>query len=136
MRRDLSIVLTVLVIVVLLPHCAPSEVEGGPQETVRAFYRHLNDESYDAAKRLYDDAVLEVLDDPESSSEEGFRTWVRKETKNGRVSELEISSATVDESAATLEYAIVYKDGTRESRSVTLSRDDEQWKLGFISKPQ
>jgi len=133
MRRLVLTRLAVVLSVALLPHCAPGEVEGGPEDTVRTFYRHLNEESYDDAKRLYDDAVLQVLDDPESP-EEGFRAWVQQETKNGIVSKLDISKATVEESAATLEYAILYDDGTRERRSVTLTRHDDRWKLGFINK--
>ena len=136
MRREGWIRSIVVLLVAVLPHCAPSDVAGGPQDTVKTFYRHLDEGSYEAAKQLYDDSVRTVLDDPESSSEEGFRAWVRKETKNGIVSRLEIDNPTVTESSARLNYAIVYEDGTRERRSVTLTRHDEQWKLGFISKAE
>ena len=134
MRRHVRtglVLLVILPLMGLLASCGSNEVEGGPEDTVRTFYRHLNDQSIDDAKRLYDDAARELLAD---SDDIGFQNWVQKETQNGTITKLAMGEAALENATATVAFAIVYDDGTRASRSVTLTQHDDQWRLGFISE--
>jgi hypothetical protein len=133
MRDMLAACLAVALCCGPILNCASGEEEGGPGHTVQQFYRHLNDGAYVEAKGLYNAEALAVLDDPDVSSDEGFRAWAQQETKSGIISEVTIVNSSVEEMSAAVEFEIVYGDGTRLQRSVTLTQEAGQWKLGFIS---
>lgn len=109
-----------------------SSEEEGPGGAVQQFYRHLNDGDYAAAKAMYSAEVLAVLDDPEVSSEEGFRSWARTETKEGSVSAVDILGEEAAEEEVRIEYRVDYRDGTSKTGSVTVTQRDGVWKLGFL----
>lgn len=133
MRQMLAASLALAVCCGPLLNCAPGEEQGGPGQAVQQFYRHLNDGAYVEAKGLYNAEALAVLDDPNVSSEESFRAWAQQETKSGIISKVTIVKASVEETTADVEFEIVYDDGTRLKRSVTLTQEDGRWKLGFVS---
>jgi len=132
MSRKLGTILTAL-LCALSVACAPGGAPDGPGQAVQQFYRHLNDEAYNDARRLYNAEALAVVGNPEVTSDAAFGSWAQAETKSGIISEVEIVASTVDESTASVEFEIVYDDGSREKRSVELTQEDGQWRLGFIS---
>ncbi len=120
--------------IALLGGCSSPDTSGGPEQVVHEFYQHLNSGDYDRAMSYYGKEARAIFEDPATASDSGFSRWARKETKEGRVDEVEVTRSTPSEDQTTtaLEYEIVYSDGTRASRSVTLSHKNGEWKLGLI----
>jgi hypothetical protein len=54
------------------------------------------------------------------------------ETKNGKVESVRIVQEQAEASSATVEFEVVYRDGTQASRTVTMTLEDGEWKLGLI----
>jgi hypothetical protein len=131
MNRSLRRKLFPLFIGLLLLGCS-SAPASGPGQAVQDFYRHLNDENYHGAMSLYNAEAKQVLQDPDSASQEAFAEWARLETKNGRVDEVKLLEEQVEEASATIEYEVLYRDGTRARHSVTLTFEEGEWKLGLI----
>jgi hypothetical protein len=114
-----------------IPACGPSQdgqIEaGGPGGAVQSFYRHLNDGAYPEAKALYTVEAREALDDPEV-----FGSWAEQATRKGTISKIEIVDSTVEETSATVEFEIVFDDGSKEPHTVELVDEGGQWRLGLI----
>ena len=107
--------------------------DDGPDAVVRQFYDHLNDGAYDRALALYSAEAKAALVDPEAAdSRELFAEWAQIETKEGKVDEVRVIDQSAEESSATIEFEVVYSDGSRASRKVELTRVDGGWKLGLI----
>jgi hypothetical protein len=131
MSRTLHRTLVPLFIGLLLLGCSSSP-DNGPTQAVKDFYRHLNNENYRGAMSLYNAEARQVLEDPNTASAEGFAEWARVETKDGKVDEIRVLQEQADEASATVEYEVVYKDGTRANHTITLTLEDGAWKLGLI----
>jgi hypothetical protein len=131
MSRTLHRTLVLSFLGLLILGCA-SEPENGPTQAVKDFYRHLNNENYRGAMALYNAEARQVLEDPNTASAEGFAEWARTETKDGDIDEVRVLQEQADEASATVEYEVVYKDGTRAAHTVTLTLEDGAWKLGLI----
>ena len=113
MHKRRMIPLIVLLALVLIPACSsgPGEAEG-PGGAVQRFYKHLNDENYRAARGLYTQEALELLSDPEFSTEQSFRNWAKEHTKQGSISGVTIlGTETLDTGGTRVEYQIDYDDG-------------------------
>lgn len=112
--------------------CA-SAPDGGPEQAVQGFYTHLNDGNYGAAIGLYSAEALSVLQDPDSASDSAFAAWAKEETKEGSVDRVEVvqQEATGDDSA-TVEFRVVYRDGSTAEHTVTVTRESGAWKMGLI----
>lgn len=132
MRKQPIPCLTVAVLLGLILACAPGADESGPGGAVQRLYRHLNDGDYAAAKGLYNSEARALLDDPDFSSEEGFRTWARQHTREGTVSNVDILSVDTVGEEARVEFRIVFEDGSSESGQVTATLEDGEWKLGLL----
>jgi hypothetical protein len=117
----------------LLVVACSSAPEDGPAQAVEQFYGHLNDGDYRRAMALYSAEARAALDDPDSASAEGFADWAKLETKDGKVDRVQVTQEQADEASATVEFSVVYKDGTSASHTVTLTFEDGAWKLGLIS---
>jgi len=131
MSRTVRGALAVTILVLAIAGCS-SPVEEGPTLAVETFYDHLNRSNYQEAMALYNAQAREILDDPEAASASGFAEWARLETKRGEVQEIEVLSEQAEETSATVEYEIVYRDGTRVSRKVSLTLEEGAWRLGLI----
>ena len=131
MSRAMHRTFVLLSFVLLLLGCSSSP-DNGPAQAVKDFYRHLNNENYRGAMSLYNAEARGVLEDPSTSSAEGFAEWARAETKDGKVDEVRVLQEQADEASATVEYEVVYKDGTRANHTVKLTLEDGAWKLGLI----
>jgi hypothetical protein len=99
---------------------------------VEEFYERLNDGDYRRAMALYNAEARQVLDDPDSASTEGFAEWAKLETKNGTVDRVQVMDERADEENATVDFQVVYSDGTRTVHTVKLTLEEGEWKLGLI----
>jgi hypothetical protein len=131
MRKHTGLFL-VLIILLLVPACSTGTDQTGPGGAVQRFYGHLNDGDYAAAKDLYNTRAREALDDPEFSSEEGFRMWAEDHTKQGSIAEIRILSEETAENECHVKFEIVFDDGTTQAGQVTATLEGEEWKLDLI----
>jgi hypothetical protein len=53
-------------------------------------------------------------------------------TRKGTISKIEIVDSTVEETSATVEFEIVFDDGSKEPHTVELVDEGGQWRLGLI----
>ncbi len=112
---------------------ACSSAPTGPEQAIQDFYRHLNEGAYSKAMSLYNSEAHAVFEDPETAGSSVFGEWARSETKDGRVDRVQVLQQETSDDRASVEFEIVYADGTRVSRSVALTREGGEWKLGLIS---
>jgi len=130
-RRVIGIVLAAL-LVLAGAGCA-SESSDGPQQSIEQFYQHLSDRNYRGAMSLYNAEARKVLEDPDMASDSGFAEWAKLETKDGKIDAVTVvQQENPDETRATVEFRVVYSDGSTVDRTVTLTLEDGQWKLGLI----
>ena len=115
----------------LLLACSQSGEAEGPGGAVQIFYEQLNDGNYNNAKEMYTAEARATLDDPELSSAGGFRTWADTQTKKRSISKVEILQEEPDDSGATIDYQITYRDGSTKKSQVRLIEEEGIWKLGF-----
>jgi hypothetical protein len=100
---------------------------------IQEFYGHLNDGHYTQAMALYNSDARGTFEDPEAVGDSRFDEWARTETKHGKVDRVRVVEEQATEYQASVEFEIVYTDGTRASRSVTVLQENGAWKLGFIN---
>jgi len=115
----------------LILACSQSGEAEGPGGAVQLFYQQLNSGNYNAAKEMYNAEVRATLDDPEVSSASGFRAWANTQTKERTISKVEILESVSDETGATIDYEIQYKDGSTKKSQVHMTQEEGEWKLGF-----
>ncbi len=111
--------------------CSPAP--SGPEEVVQEFYRYLNEGHYTQAMSLYNREARGIFEDPATVGDSSFDEWARTETKDGKVDSVQVVQHEASDDHASVEFQIVYTDGTRISRSVTLTHASGEWKLGLIS---
>jgi hypothetical protein len=116
----------------LVAGCSSEPPEEGPGDAVELFYRHLNEGNYGGAKALYSSQARSILEDPDSADDAGFAEWAKLETKEGQIESVNVVSESEEEDAAALDYEIVYTDGSRVQRKVTMVRENGDWKMGLI----
>ena len=132
MNRAVRRTLFPLVLGLLLAGCSGQETSG-PGAAVEAFYDHLNSGNYVAAKALYTAEMRDMLHDPASASDAGFVEWARTETRDGSIDTVRITQEETDENdGATVEYELVYRDGSTARHTVTMKLEDDAWKLGLV----
>ena len=112
---------------------ACSSAPTGPEQAIQEFYRHLNEGDYTQAMSQYNGEARGIFADPEAAGESVFDEWARIETKDGKVDRVQVVQQEASDDHASVEFQIVYTDGTRVSRSVTLTHESGKWKLGLIS---
>ena len=112
---------------------ACSSAPTGPEGAIQEFYRHLNEGHYRQAMSLYNSEARGIFEDPETGGDSVFDEWARTETKDGKVDRVQVVQQEASDVHASVEFQIVYTDGTRVSRSVTLTHESGEWKLGLIS---
>lgn len=132
MRKPTGLFLIVVLALCLVPACSPGADDSGPGGAVKRFYRHLNAGDYAAAKELYTTAARTTIDDPDFSSEEGFRDWALEHTRQGTISEVRILNEETGDGSSHLEYELVFEDGTTQAGRVTATLEGEEWKLGLL----
>ena len=81
---------------------------------------------------MYSADVRQALEVSGGQVDEGYMEWARGETKNGKVDRIEIVEETVDPDSTVVKFRVVYGDGSTADRSVSLTKEAELWKLGFI----
>ncbi len=120
-----------------IPLCAMalacSSGPSGPEQVIQQFYSHLNDGAYSNAMSLYSSDARGIFEDSASDGSSMFGEWARIETREGKVDRVQLLQQEASDDGASVEFEIVYVDGTRVSRSVTLTRENGEWKLGLIS---
>lgn len=117
----------------LLPGCGGGGEEAEePGDVVETFYDHLNQGNYTEAMTLYSSDALQALEggDPD---ETGFADWAREETRDGSLQRIAVVHIEQPGETATVEFEIVYGDGTKQRRSVTLVREDGAWRMNLVS---
>jgi hypothetical protein len=117
----------------VLPGCgSDADDEEGPGAVVEVFYKHLNDENFSEAMALYSADALSALEggDP---AETGFADWARQETREGSLQRIAVLGVEQPGETATVHFEIVYGDGTKARRSVTLVREDGTWRMNLVS---
>ena len=124
--------LAVLLLFLVLAACSSGPPEVGPGDAVELFYEHLNDGNYGDAKALYSTQARSILSDPDSADDAGFAEWAKIETKEGQIQDVNVVNETQEEEVAALDYEIVYTDGSRAQRKVTMVRENGDWKMGLI----
>ena len=125
-------ILATLFVMMLVPGCS-SKPDTGPVAALQEFYGHLNDGDYPEAMQLYDDKSRQVLLDPNTGSKEAFSIWALGETKNGSVDKVRVVKQEAGDKNATLDYEVVYSDGSTAKHTVTLTLESGAWKLSLIS---
>jgi hypothetical protein len=109
---------------------APAE-DAGPkvEDTVKAFYEHLNAGHQTEALALYTDANRTAMSAPES----GFVDWAKTETKDGTLQSVDVPPVTTPGNTVTVPFTLVYKDGSRAERAVEAYRIGGTWMLGSVT---
>ncbi len=129
-RLSYRALLTILLFALPLA-CSPAP--SGPEEVIQEFYRYLNEGHYTQAMSLYNSEARRIFEDPETAGDALFDEWARTETKDGKVDRVQVVQQEASDEHASMEFQIVYTDGTRVGRSVTLTQESGEWKLGLIS---
>ena len=111
---------------------APAPAEAAPdaataEGTVQIFFEHLNAGRGEQALALYTDEARQALEDPEV-----FGSWIAQITRDGSIRTVRIVSAAPQAEHTTVDFDIVYEDGTQVRRSVQVQGADGQWKMGLI----
>ena len=109
---------------------APAE-DAGPkvEDTVKAFYEHLNAGHQAEALALYTEANRTAMSAPDS----GFTDWAKGETKDGTLQSVEVEPVANPGNTVTVPFTLVYKDGSREQRAVEAYNIGGTWTLGSIT---
>ncbi|HET9300058.1 MAG TPA: hypothetical protein VFO11_08935 [Candidatus Polarisedimenticolaceae bacterium] len=109
---------------------APAE-DAGPkvEDTVKAFYEHLNAGQQTEALALYTEANRTAMSAPDS----GFADWAKGETKDGTLQSVEVEPVAVPGNTVTVPFTLVYKDGSKELRAVEAYRIGGTWMLGQVT---
>ena len=124
---------TLLTILLCALPLACSSAPTGPEQAIQEFYQHLNAGDYPQAMSQYNSEARGIFEDPATVGESVFDEWARIETKDGKVDRVQVVQQEASDDRATVEFQIVYTDGTRVSRRVTLTHESGEWKLGLIS---
>ena len=147
MRRSSLVVVPAALTFLLLASCSSSEKteenatagatetapaeDAGPkvEETVKAFYDHLNAGQQADALALYTDANRKAMSAPES----GFADWAKSETKDGTLQSVEVQPVANPGNTVTVPFTLVYKDGSKAERAVEAYRIGGAWMLGSVT---
>ena len=95
--------------------------------TVQIFFEHLNEGRSEQALALYTDEAHQALEDPEV-----FGSWVKQITRDGTIRTVRIVSSSPQAGYTTVDFDLVYEDGTEVRRSVQVQGGEGQWKMGLI----
>lgn len=103
--------------------------EGTPGAAVQEFYRHLGDGSYEVAQAMYSADAREIVADPEM-----FRSWAEQATHQNSIEKVSILDSNVaeDQTHASVDFEIAFRDGSAEAYSVQLVDEAGEWKLGLV----
>ena len=126
--------LPVLCLLALCVACSSSTTSSETEVAIQQFYDRLGAEDYTAVLAMYNVEVRQALQISGGQVDQGFVEWAQEETKMGRVDRIEIVEESVENDTAEVKYRVVYGDGSTTERSVGLTREEGQWKLGFIDK--
>ena len=147
MRRSSLVVVPAVLAFLLLASCSSSEKteenatggatetapaqDAGPkvEETVKAFYEHLNAGQQAEALALYTEANRTAMSAPES----GFGDWAKSETKDGTLQSVEVQPVANPGNTVTVPFTLVYKDGSKAERAVDAYRIGGTWMLGSVT---
>ena len=122
----------VLCLLALCAACSSSSSTSEAELAIQQFYDRLGSEDYTAALSLYKTDVREALQISGGQVDQGYVEWAQEETKMGKVNGIEVVEESVDGDTAEVKYRIAYGDGSTSDRSVKLTREDGEWKLGYI----
>ena len=122
----------VLCLLALCAACSSSPSTSEAELAIQQFYDRLGSEDYTAALNLYKSDVREALQISGGQVDQGYVEWAQEETKMGKVNGIEIVEESVDGDTAEVKYRIAYGDGSTSDRSVKLTQEDGEWKLGYI----
>jgi hypothetical protein len=132
MNRAARRILLFAALGLLIAGCSGEETSG-PGQAVETFYDRLNAGEYVAAKALYTAEMRDMLGDPASASDSGFVDWAKTATRDGTIDSVRITQEQTDEEGgATVEYEIVYRDGSTAQHNVTMKLEEGAWRLGLV----
>lgn len=133
MKRFSRGLLPVLCLLALCAGCGSSTTTTSESElAIDLFYERLGSEDYAGVLNLYNAEVRQALQMTGGQVDEGYVEWARTETKMGKVSRIEIVEESTEGDTSDVKYRVVYGDGTKANRSVKLTREAGEWKLGYI----
>ena len=122
----------VLCLLALCAACSSSSSTSETEVAIQQFYDRLGAEDYTTVLGMYNADVRQALQISGGQVDQGYVAWAQKDTKMGKVDGIEIVEETVDNDTAEVKYRVDYGDGSTADRSVKLTREDGQWKLGYI----
>lgn len=133
MKKYISRQLLILLASALAFSCSSTE---SPERKVEEFYEFLNAGDYAKAKEFYSTEARRAVE--QDIPNEEFIDWARnEETKRGTIENVKIINSIIKGESATVNYALIYKDGSTANRSAILSKEGNIWKLGLIpSEPK
>jgi hypothetical protein len=116
----------------LLAGCAPGDGSstpdpGTPGAAVHQFVTQVNAGDLESARDLYSSETRQIVEDPEI-----FQSWADQFTHDRTVTDISILESSVAEDTATVQFEIVFEDGSKTSHSVELVSEQGDWKLGPI----
>jgi hypothetical protein len=146
MRRPSRLLVPAALMFLLLASCSSSEkteeAAGGTaetasteqagarvEETVKAFYEHLNAGHQTEALALYTEANRTAMSSPDS----GFADWAKAETRDGTLQSVEVEPVASPGNTVTVPFTLVYKDGSRAERAVEAYNIGGTWMLGSVT---
>lgn len=101
-----------------------------PEGVVIRFYKSLNASDYSKAKEMYTAEALQFVDTQLPGDR--FVQWADMETRKGTIQDVKVNSADTRGEGSDLSFSVVYKDGSSVDKTVTLKRENGDWKLGLI----
>jgi len=121
------------------PETSPAErqlIGNSPQETIQAFYSHLNAGEYSKAKELYSTEARRAVDGELFAAFGGFVSWAEDETHQGSIERVRIIDSRTRGEGGHVDFEIAYKDGTVARRNATVVKEGISWKMGLINDPE
>ena len=133
MKQSYRGAIAALCLLTLCVACSSSSESGSEtQIAIQQFYDSLGAGDYPAVLGMYTSDVRQMLELPGGEVDENYQDWAKGETKDGKVDRIEIVEESVETDTAEVKYRVVYGDGSTAERSVKMTREEGQWKLGFI----
>ena len=117
----------------LLVVCLACSGGGGPADSVKLFYDHLNQGNYTEAMSLYSAEAMETVEDLAQHADISFEQFAETLTNHGTLDGVKILDTAVDGQTATVQYRLDYGNGSSKQGTVELTRENGEWKLGLVT---
>ncbi len=100
-----------------------------PGATVKAWTSAMNSGEYSKVEQFLSKNML--AQSKEAGGTDAIKMMADMLTKNGQMTELEVTSETITDDRANVKFTVHYKDGSTEPGDVNLIKEDGSWKVNF-----